>query len=852
MCTGKCSKVIAVSLYVLAGVSILCNIMAFFPGWSTEYAQMDGEGNEPRITDEVKYMGGLIGGGLMCLIPAIHIHLTSSNGCCANRCGMFLSIGFAAAGVVGALYSLSTAALALANGPVCEFGGVWGRPFLNNNGSYLGDTALWTIYGQWTVWMPLWYMWRQRVGNVMIHDDRRLRPFFYQDCLTTTKKGLVKRNEWNHQTAKEVSIMNTTRNCTESDLMFVGVYSIIFTIGLFLNTTALVIFRYSKSRSHTTFYMTHLAIADLLLVLTLPLRIYYHLGYKGLPQLLCNGVAQFLLINMYASIFLLTCICFDRCMAVCFPMSSRVREGRKKAPLVCLGVWLFTIGASFPVYKNIDNKNATSEGSCFSKFPVYATQPLAVSSALIIGFVVPFVVMSVCSWAIVRAISRSSVAQTDLIDSAKIQRLIASSLLIFLTCFLPYHLTLIVFYVKRDTITCPLLLTFRYSLMVACLNAMLDPLVYYFTTETFRKKVDMSAFRRMFPVNSQSRSTGNRGSNESPSHSALPLPDPFTRLTTAERIGPCAMKRAHRRAVGKSGGRSTHTLSCLKNTTSKMGHGGNGPERNFNAKEERKLRKPLIEKRRRERINCSLEQLKGIMVDAYNLDQSKLEKADVLEVTVQHMEGLQKSHGSGSPSGPNSGFESRQRYSSGYIQCMHEVHNLLLSCPGMDKPLGARLLNHLLKSLPHISSEGAGGTPAGSVIDGTPTRAMGNSNSGSVGGGSSNEDSPMSGSGTFSPPPSPPSLPSGGGATSFRPRRLQMHPSTQPSPRHTASSPLSAPRSQVHSGRVGSARLQALGFSSPPRSPTSPSSLTQPGVSYPGSQPPSFPPGIDPSMWRPW
>ncbi|XP_028847659.1 hairy-related 8a [Denticeps clupeoides] len=134
---------------------------------------------------------------------------------------------------------------------------------------------------------------------------------------------------------------------------------------------------------------------------------------------------------------------------------------------------------------------------------------------------------------------------------------------------------------------------------------------------------------------------------------------------------------------------------------------GKGPEKSFNAKEERKLRKPLIEKRRRERINCSLEQLKGIMVDAYNLDQSKLEKADVLEITVQHMEGLQRGQGAGSPA-PSMTFESRQRYSSGYIQCMHEVHNLLLSCPGMDKTLGARLLNHLLKSLPHISAESPG------------------------------------------------------------------------------------------------------------------------------------------------
>lgn len=130
----------------------------------------------------------------------------------------------------------------------------------------------------------------------------------------------------------------------------------------------------------------------------------------------------------------------------------------------------------------------------------------------------------------------------------------------------------------------------------------------------------------------------------------------------------------------------------------------NTPERSCSAKEERKLRKPLIERKRRERINCSLDQLKGIMVDAYNLDQSKLEKADVLEITVQHMEGLQRA-------GPTPGkecVEAQQRYSTGYIQCMHEVHNLLLTCQGLDKSVGARLLNHLLKSLPQLSSESAG------------------------------------------------------------------------------------------------------------------------------------------------
>uniref|UniRef100_A0A672GM60 Transmembrane 4 L6 family member 1-like n=2 Tax=Salarias fasciatus TaxID=181472 RepID=A0A672GM60_SALFA len=150
MCTGACSKFVAIPLYVLVLVSVVCNILLFFPDFDTKYAQDDGE-TTPRLTAEVKYMGGVIGGGIMALIPAIHIHLTGTKTCCANRCGMFLSIGFAAAGVAGGVYSLAVAALGLANGPTCL--GVspsnplphWGTPFANSSGSYLTDQSQWAL-----------------------------------------------------------------------------------------------------------------------------------------------------------------------------------------------------------------------------------------------------------------------------------------------------------------------------------------------------------------------------------------------------------------------------------------------------------------------------------------------------------------------------------------------------------------------------------------------------------------------------------------------------------------------------------------------------------------------------------
>ncbi|KAL7407072.1 hypothetical protein ABVT39_002478 [Epinephelus coioides] len=59
-----------------------------------------------------------------------------------------------------------------------------------------------------------------------------------------------------------------------------------------------------------------------------------------------------------------------------------------------------------------------------------------------------------------------------------------------------------------------------------------------------------------------------------------------------------------------------------------------------------KLRKPLVEKLRRERINSSIEQLKSLLGPEFLKQQpdSKLEKADILEMTVCFLTQLQQQH----------------------------------------------------------------------------------------------------------------------------------------------------------------------------------------------------------------
>lgn len=44
--------------------------------------------------------------------------------------------------------------------------------------------------------------------------------------------------------------------------------------------------------------------------------------------------------------------------------------------------------------------------------------------------------------------------------------------------------------------------------------------------------------------------------------------------------------------------------------------------------------------------------------------------------------------------------EAGERFAAGYIQCMHDVHTFVSSCPGMEPAVAADLLNQLLERMP--------------------------------------------------------------------------------------------------------------------------------------------------------
>merc|ERR1711879_1082663 len=116
----------------------------------------------------------------------------------------------------------------------------------------------------------------------------------------------------------------------------------------------------------------------------------------------------------------------------------------------------------------------------------------------------------------------------------------------------------------------------------------------------------------------------------------------------------------------------------------------------------RKVMKPLLERKRRARINKCLDELKDLMVFAIQSEGdaiNKLEKADVLELTVRHLQKLKHQkmlH-------VNPALD-EDRFRSGFTACANEVSRFLSSVPGVNLQFGTDLMSHLGSGLTKATS----------------------------------------------------------------------------------------------------------------------------------------------------
>uniref|UniRef100_UPI0037E9A536 cysteinyl leukotriene receptor 2 n=1 Tax=Semicossyphus pulcher TaxID=241346 RepID=UPI0037E9A536 len=283
-------------------------------------------------------------------------------------------------------------------------------------------------------------------------------------------------------------------------------YLLLFPVAFLGNIGALVVFFQQSSRrsSASCMVMMNLALSDGSFSLTLPLRLAYYFqgGVWHFPDWLCRLCVYGFYVNLYTSILFLTLLSVLRWLAVAQPLRHRALTTPTRTLLVCLSVWLFVGVSSAPF---LSNGVISRDGSprCFEPSSPSSWGRVLILNyvALALGFLLPFLTIIICYSRIVRRLMiHTGLHDNSLSSKARLRNrrrsvhLVTMVTVTFLLCFLPYHvIRTLHLHAVCGRWNCDIMLALQRAVVVTlCLaasNSVVNPLLYYYSTRTFRDKM---------------------------------------------------------------------------------------------------------------------------------------------------------------------------------------------------------------------------------------------------------------------------------------------------------------------------------------------------------------------------
>ncbi|XP_027691470.1 C-X-C chemokine receptor type 5 [Vombatus ursinus] len=222
-------------------------------------------------------------------------------------------------------------------------------------------------------------------------------------------------------------------------------YSAIFLLGMLGNALVLVILMsHRTTRSSTETFLLHLAVADLLLVLTLPFAMTEGAVGWVLGPFFCKTVSALHKINFYCSSLLLACIAVDRYLAIVHAVHTYRHRRLFSVHITCGAVWLASFLFALPEILFVTVSKVTgTNGSATCSF---SGQGLVGSNARLTsrflyhigGFLIPLLVMAWCYTGVVRRLCQAQ-RRYQRQKAVKIAILVTG---VFFFCWSPYNVVI--------------------------------------------------------------------------------------------------------------------------------------------------------------------------------------------------------------------------------------------------------------------------------------------------------------------------------------------------------------------------------------------------------------------------
>ncbi|XP_047454927.1 free fatty acid receptor 2-like [Mugil cephalus] len=291
--------------------------------------------------------------------------------------------------------------------------------------------------------------------------------------------------------------------------VILSVYVASFLIGFPANLVAVYAFS-KKIRSKplpTDILLLNLTVSDLLFLIVLPLKM--HEAASGmkwtLPKFMCSITSFFFFSPIYTSALILMAVSVVRYTAVAFPITYQRLQKPVYAISICAVIWLIS-GAHCSItfislhHPSLSNNNFSV---CYENF---TEQQLAflLPARLEFFIVLCFIPLLICVFCYLNCIyilyRRPGISQKQ---KQKAIGMAMGTLAVFLICVMPFSFSHLVGYFQGRS------LKWRYyTLLLSTFNTCIDPVIFYFSSSSFRCTGKKSIFRKQGSSTANQQGTG--------------------------------------------------------------------------------------------------------------------------------------------------------------------------------------------------------------------------------------------------------------------------------------------------------------------------------------------------------
>ncbi|KAM8952910.1 type-2 angiotensin II receptor [Pelodytes ibericus] len=333
--------------------------------------------------------------------------------------------------------------------------------------------------------------------------------------------------------SNNLTLTNSCQNITTLDYEFDVIpilYSIIFIFGFIGNSVVItVLCLQGDLKTIASIYILNLAVADMLFLATLPFwATYYAFRLNWLfGKVMCKISSSVVTLNLFASIFFISCMSVDRYLAIVHPLRSQ-RRTLTQAFVVVFIIWIMAIITSLPTFyfRNTYYIESLGAQACIMDFPKgkYSTWCVALSLLKIsLGFCFPITVIGTCYLMIALHLKKAKSPMLNKQNRDRVLKIVTAIVVAFLICWLPFHiLTFLDALIRIGLISnCKIQnmvdTAMPFSICLGFSNSCINPLLYCFVGNQFRED-----FRHLFnftlsrKINSQHCTSKNNSDSKVP------------------------------------------------------------------------------------------------------------------------------------------------------------------------------------------------------------------------------------------------------------------------------------------------------------------------------------------------